>query len=189
VQKKILTTYDVSQYCSVDLSTVINWIDQGRLLAYKTPGGHRRVKKEDLVHFLKEYQMPIPGDLVNRQKSRILIVDDDRSVVDLIVRAIRKLKKRCEVETAFDGFEAGRKLVAFQPDLVILDLMLPGIDGFKVCRNIRMDKKTKHVKVLAITGFDTQENQKKIFSAGANDYLPKPLEVNELLGHIEKLLP
>jgi len=189
VEKKIFTTYEVSRYCSVDLSTVINWIDQGRLLAYKTPGGHRRVRREDLVHFLKEYRMPVPGDLVKRQKSRILIVDDERAVVDLVVRAIGKLKKKCEVDTAFDGFEAGRKLITFEPDLVILDLMLPGIDGFKVCKNIKMDKRTKHIKVLAITGFDTPENRKKILSVGANDYLPKPLEVNDLLARIEKLLP
>lgn len=187
--KKIFTTYEVSRYCSVDLSTVINWIEQGKLLAYKTPGGHRRVKEEDLVHFLKEYHMPIPGDLVKKEKRRILIVDDDRVVVDLIVRALKKLKRKCEVDTAFDGFEAGRKLITFEPDLVILDLMLPGIDGFKVCKNIRKDKKTKHIKVLAITGYDSPENRKKIFASGANDYLAKPLEVDDLLEHVEKLLP
>jgi len=187
--KKIFTTYEVSQYCSVDLSTVINWIEQGKLLAYKTPGGHRRVKEEDLVHFLKEYHMPIPAGLVKRQKRRILIVDDDKAVVDLIVRAIKKLKKKCEVDTVFDGFEAGRRLITFEPDLVILDLMLPGIDGFKVCKNIRKDKKTKHIKVLAITGFDTPENRKKILSSGANDYLAKPFEVSDFLEHVEKLLP
>jgi excisionase family DNA binding protein len=189
MEKKIFTTYEVSKFCSVDLSTVINWIDGGKLLAYKTPGGHRRVKREDLVHFLKEYKMPIPPDLVKGEKRKILIVDDDRAVIDLIVRAMKKLKKKCEVDTAVDGFEAGRKLIAFQPDLVILDLMLPGIDGFKICKNIRMDRKTKHVKVLAITGFDSPENRNRIFSSGANDYLAKPLELNELLEHIEKLLP
>lgn len=189
MEKKIFTTYDVSQYCSVDLSTVINWIEEGKLLAYKTPGGHRRVKKEDLVHFLKEYQMPIAADLVKRERRRVLIVDDNRTVVDLITRALKKLKRKCEVDSAFDGFEAGRKLVTFEPDLVILDLMLPGIDGFKVCKNIRMDKKTKHIKVLAITGFDSPENRKKIFSSGANDYLAKPLEVSDLLERVEKLLP
>lgn len=118
-----------------------------------------------------------------------MIVDDERAVVDLIVRAIKKLKKKCVVDTAFDGFEAGRRLITFEPDLVILDLMLPGIDGFKVCKNIRMDKKTKHIKVLAITGFDTPENRKKILSSGANDYLAKPFEVSDLLEHVEKLLP
>jgi len=189
MEKKIFTTYEVSQYCSVDLSTVINWIDQGRLLAYKTPGGHRRVKKEDFVHFLKEYQMPIPANLVKRERRRVLIVDDNRAVIDLITRALKKLKKKCEVDSAFDGFEAGRKLVTFEPDLVILDLMLPGIDGFKVCKNIRMDKKTRHIKVLAITGFDSPENRKKIFSSGANDYLTKPFEVSNLLERVEKLLP
>jgi excisionase family DNA binding protein len=137
MEKKIFTTYEVSQYCSVDLSTVINWIEEGKLLAYKTPGGHRRVEKEDLVHFLKKYQMPIPADLVKRERRRVLIVDDNRTVVDLIVRALKKLKKKCEVDSAFDGLEAGRKLVTFEPVLVILDLMLPEIDGFKVCKNIR----------------------------------------------------
>lgn len=188
MEKKIFTTYEVSQFCWVDLSTVINWIEQGKLVAYRTPGGHRRVKREDLVHFLKEYRMPIPAGLVKKER-RILIVDDERAVVDLIVRAIEKLKRKCDIDTAFDGFEAGRKVITFEPDLVILDLMLPGIDGFKVCKNIRSDKKTKHIKVLAITSFDSPENRKKIFSSGANDYLAKPFEITDLLERVDKLLP
>lgn len=188
MEKKIFTTYEVSQFCSVDLSTVINWIEQGKLVAYRTPGGHRRVMREDLVHFLKEYRMPIPAGLAKKGR-RILIVDDERAVVDLIVRAIEKLNRKCDIDTAFDGFEAGRKVITFEPDLVILDLMLPGIDGFKVCKNIRSSKKTKHIKVLAITGFDSPENRKKIFSSGANDYLAKPFEITDVLERVDKLLP
>jgi DNA-binding response OmpR family regulator len=147
------------------------------------------VKKEDLIHFLKEYQMPMPSDLVKREKRRILIADDDRTVVDFVMRALKKSKEKCELDSAFDGFEAGRKLVTFEPDLVILDLMLPGIDGFRVCKNIRMGKETRHIKVLAITGFDSPENRRKILSSGANDYLAKPLEMSDLLQRVEKLLP
>ena len=90
-----------------------------------------------------------------------MIVDDNRAVIDLITRALKKLKKKCEVDSAFDGFEAGRKLVTFEPDLVILDLMLPGIDGFKVCKNIRMDKKTRHIKVLAILALIVRRTERR----------------------------
>jgi len=185
--KEVLTTYEVGRFCNVDLSTVANWINDGRLPAYRTPGGHRRIKKNDLLEFLKKYDMPIPREL-SKSEQRVLIVDDEQMVVEVIVKSLKKMGLAVRVDTANDGFEAGQKVMAFLPDLVILDLMLPGIDGFKVCESIKNNRETKHIKILAVTGHNQNSVREKIFSCGANGYLTKPLDVVELQNSVTRLL-
>ncbi len=182
------TTHEISKICGVSITTIIDWIEQKKLLAYKTVGGHRRIKKEDLVSFLKTYNIPIPSNLVEKGSIRVLIVEDDINVIRFITRIVKKLKDEYEIAVAMDGFEAGKQVSTFKPDLVILDLMLPKIDGFEVCKNIRSDKVTKNIKILAVTGYDTEENKKRILACGANSYLIKPFEAKDLKEKIKDLL-
>lgn len=186
--EKILTTYQISKLCSVDLSTVISWIDQGKLPAFRTPGGHRRVKLEDFLAFVKKYNFPLPSDIEVDLAPKVLIIDDEPGIVKLITRAIKKQDQNIKIESAMDGFSAGRKIFDFSPDLVILDLKLPGIDGFEICRSIRRDERLKHTKILAITAYATPENKKKILECGADDFIPKPFEIDDLMATINKLL-
>ena len=93
-----------------------------------------------------------------------------------------------QFESAPDGFSAGRLVHVFAPDLVILDLLLPGVDGFQVCKMIRQDAETKSTKILAVTGYDSPEIRSKIIDSGADDYLGKPLEYAQTLEKICKLL-
>lgn len=93
-----------------------------------------------------------------------------------------------KIDSAMDGFEAGKKAVSFLPDLIILDLKLPGIDGFQVCKNIRNEEKLKNTKILAITGYDTPENKKKILECGADDFLAKPFEMETFINTVKKLM-
>lgn len=182
------TTHEISKICGVSITTIIDWIEQKKLPAYKTVGGHRRIKKEDLVSFLKTYNIPIPPNLVDKDSLRILIVEDDVSIIRFIVRIVKKMKDEYEIAVAMDGFEAGKQVLAFKPDLVILDLMLPKIDGFEVCKNIRVDKATENIKILAITGYGTEENKRRIVICGANSYLIKPFDANDLKEKIKNLL-
>lgn len=185
-----LTTYEVSRYLHVDLTTVINWCDQGKLLAYKTPGGHRRVQPESFLQFLKEFSMPVPPDFIERMKGtlKILVVDDEEEIRGIVQRAIKKRLPQVDVYEAADGFEAGKMVLDVLPNLVVLDLKLPGVDGFKVCSNIRKDERFKETKILAITGQDTPENKRRILQAGGNDYLGKPFEIKEFLEKVCDLL-
>ncbi|OGS21126.1 MAG: hypothetical protein A3J83_00705 [Elusimicrobia bacterium RIFOXYA2_FULL_40_6] len=183
---KILTTYEISKLCKVDLSTVIDWVNQGKIKAYRTPGGHRRVKLEDFYAFLKEYNLPVPSEL--NTVAKILIVDDEPQIVKIVSSAIKKISPEIRVESASDGFDAGKKIAEFVPGLVVLDLNIPGIDGFEVCKRIRGDQKLKNTKVLAITGYDTEEYRKNIFSCGADDYLSKPFNIDNLTNMIKKLI-
>ncbi|OGR84789.1 MAG: hypothetical protein A2901_06185 [Elusimicrobia bacterium RIFCSPLOWO2_01_FULL_54_10] len=185
-----LTTHEVSRYLHVDLSTVINWCDQGKLEAYKTPGGHRRVSRENFLKFLKQYEIPMSADIKRSLQggTRILIVDDEADVRKVINRVLMKSLPMAEIVEAEDGFEAGKMLLDARPHLVILDLKLPGMDGFKVCANIRADDRFKETKILAVTGQDTSENKARILEAGADDYLPKPFALEVLDEKAARLL-
>ena len=183
--EEIFTTHQIAKFCKVDISTVANWIDGGKLSAYKTPGGHRRVRGNHLLNFFKQYNMPIPGKLSSLDKERILVVDDDLNVREAITKVL-ETKDTYEVFIATDGFEAGQAVSDFNPSLVILDIMLPKIDGFKVCKIIKT--RDRSIKILAVTGYPTEENKKKILDAGADIFLAKPFAVEALLKNIENLL-
>lgn len=204
-ESRPLTTFEVSKICGTVHSTVSNWVDEGKLLAYKTPGGHRRVKKEDLILFLKLYNIPIPNELLidgsflNAQNSddndsdlkqnKILIVEDDHVVLNILFETLKTNFPEFEIRQATDGFEAGKQLAIFQPHLIILDLILPGMDGFRVLDNIRQDKNYSHIKVITISGYDTPENRERILECGGSDgFLSKPIDLNKLKTLVERML-
>jgi len=186
---KPFTTYQISQMVNVDITTVIDWIDKGLLNAYKTPGGHRRVKWDELVEFLKKYDMPIPENVAagllsrdNKANSnspatkKILIVDDNEDILEFISRALKKFYKNVKIETITEGFIAGKRIAEFKPDLLILDIRLPGMDGFEVLKHLQKE----NLKILVITAYSSKETKEKILKAGADEYLIKPFTVEQL---------
>lgn len=189
--KKTLTTYDIAKYCDISPRTAVQWINEGKIKAYRTPGNHSRVEIADFLVFLKEYNMPIPQEFESiafqNRKKKILIVDDDKNMALTIERTL-KLKKKYELELAFDGFDAGRKVFEFKPDLVILDIRMPGMDGYEVTKRIKAIPELKHTKIIAISAFFEQEGKEKILSLGADICLDKPFNKESLLREIKKLL-
>jgi len=185
VEKNILTIPEAAKYCAVDRVTMWRWAKSGILRTSVTPGGHHRITKEDLESFLIEKGMyslatkSFPGN-------RILIVDDDAVVRESTSEILSRYKY--ETETAEDGFEAGVKVAQFKPDLVILDLIMPRMDGFEVCRYLKKDPTTSGIKILVLTGFDTGEYREQIMAAGADGFLAKPVEADILIRHLEDIL-
>jgi CheY-like chemotaxis protein len=171
----------------VAVGSVANWIDQDQLRAGKTPGGHRRIMVQDLVTFLRERNLPVPAELVPA-RPRILIVDDELSVVRWIATEVAAERPDCEVLEAHDGFAAGQFVGTHRPDVVILDLRMPGMDGFEVCRRIKGDPLTRHATVIAMTAFFSPEAEKEIQECGAAACLNKPLEIDVLLQQMERAL-
>jgi len=182
------STFKAAQLLGVDMTSVMKWCNQGRLSAYKTPGGHRRIKALDLVSFLKENHMPIPPTLKQTAMLKCLVVDDDAPTRDIVTRLIKEIDREIQVEEAADGFEAGKKVMEFLPQLVVLDLNLPGIDGFKVCESIRKDERFKQTKILAITGLSPSDSEKRILAAGANEFLSKPFKNPDLKEKLSRLI-
>ena len=183
-----LTTGQIAQYCHVSHRAVLKWVASGKLKAYRTPGKHSRVSIEDFVAFLNQYKMPVPAELIHTVILRkILIVDDDRGIVSSLHRALT-LENKYLIEIAYDGFEAGKKFVVFKPQLIILDIHMPGLDGYQVCANIRCDPGNKSVKILAISGVSEPQEIKKIMDLGADDYLSKPFSNKVLKEKVSRML-
>ncbi len=187
MNERVYTTFQISKICAVDITTIMAWVDEGKLRAYRTPGGHRRVLHSDLISFLKKYNMPIPSD-VDTAAKKILIVEDDSVTSRLLIRLLNKIGSEIRVETAAEGFEAGQKFESFLPDLVVLDIVLPGVDGFRICRNIRANRKYEHVKILAITAVDPEVSKAKIMRCGADSFLSKPLDNDNFIQVVQGLL-
>jgi len=167
----------------VDPGSVANWIDQDLLKAHRTPGGHRRVEVEDLLKFLRDHRMPIPPELATTP-IRILVVDDDAAITQMISRAIKGAHPEYEVIEAQDGFRAGTIMATVKPDVVLLDLRMPGMDGYEVCRMIKGQESTKHAEILAMTAYPSPENERRILDCGARVCLSKPLNISEFLKEI-----
>lgn len=191
--RKPLTTGEIAEYCHVTHRAVLKWIVAGKLTAYRTPGKHSRIQVKDFLDFLLRYNMPVPSELQSNRvasgggRKKILIVDDDKGIINAMKR-ILMADNQFDIETADDGFDAGRKFSDFKPDLIILDIKIPGLDGYQVCSYIRKDLANKDVKILAISGILDEEGVKRIVKLGADDYLPKPFDNETLKTKIEKLL-
>lgn len=173
--KALLTTGEIAAHCRVSYEAVSKWIKSGKLKAYTTPGRHRRVRRADFEAFLREYNLP---PLTGSQR-KVLIVDDDPAVVRLL-STFFDMTGEYEVATAADGFEAGIQITGNCPQLVILDLMMPNIDGFKVCRGIKSNPQTRQVIVVVLTGYATPENVRKALECGADCCLEKPVSLDDL---------
>lgn len=189
--EKLLRTQEVAKICQVAQGTVIRWINEGRLPAASTAGGHNRIRPKDLLELLKTLQLPIPEELSSDsldQKTRVLIVDDEPEVRKMIRWMIEQDFLGVEIEEAQEGFVAGWKTHSFRPHLVVLDLMLPGLDGFHVCEFIRRFPELKDTKIIAISALMDPEVGKKIINLGANDFLTKPFDLDVLKEKICKQL-
>lgn len=186
-QKTALSTSDVARLLGVAVSSVAKWIDDGQLYAGRTPGGHRRIEKEDLVKFLKQQGLRVPAELDASPRS-ILIVDDERSFASWLAEELAEALPDFEIKQAYDGYEAGRSVALRKPDLILLDISLPGMDGYELCQRIKSTSDTSDVVVIAITGNALAEVESRIMSAGASACLGKPVELPVLLAEITRSL-
>jgi len=185
VHDEILSIPQAAKRCAISRWTLMKCVNSGELKASRTPGGHYRILKEDLEDFIiKKKMYPLVHNHSSNKK--ILIVDDDLQVQKLLT--VMLSYKKYETETASSGFEAGTKVVKFKPGLIILDLFMPEMSGFEVCRQIKKHQETSYIKILALTGYDSKTTREKIMEAGADDYMVKPVEKDVLLRHVENLL-
>jgi len=189
---RIFSALEVANICGVVNQTAINWVKNGYLKAFTTPGGQYRIYAEDFVSFLAEREMRIPRELIglvpgsNGQK-KILIIDDDKDLNEVLHDSFLKKLEGYTVLQAFDGFEAGKILQAEKPDVVILDINLPGIDGHELCSRIKSDKELGNPVIISISGLNDIVEEEKILSLGADAFFPKPLNFDKLIDAVTKL--
>jgi len=146
--KSVFTTGEVARVCKLSQQTVIRCFDSGRLRGYRVPGSKfRRIPRDALIQFMKEHSIPL--DNLETGKTRVLVVDDDPAIVEMLVELLER-DGRFEVETAATGFDAGLRTREFRPDCIVLDYMLPDINGNAVCRSIRNDESLRDVKIIIV---------------------------------------
>jgi len=181
--KTIYTTHEVSRLLHVNPRSVINWIEQNLLPSYRTPGGHRRIRHDDLLAFLRKHQIPIPATLVDGRFG-VLIVDDEDEIVELIKNFLER-QGTYDISTASDGITALIEVGRTKPDLLILDIMIPGVDGVEVCRRIKAEPSNK-TTIIAVSG--TTEKERKVLQAGADAFMLKPINLDQLHAEAKRLL-
>ena len=188
-ERAVFTTFEAAKLCHVSPLSIINWVNAGRIPAFRTPGGHRRIRREDLSRFMRENGIPLPEELRDGSgRSRVLVVDDEAAIRDIFAESLAQRANAYEVMTAADGFEAGRLVATFRPDVVLLDLRMPGLDGFQVCRTIKGDSETASTVVIAMTGYHTHETESRIVECGAVRCLSKPIEPSAVAAVIDAVL-
>ena len=159
--------------------TVRNWSVRGWLSAEFTAGGHRRYPVQEIERFARERGLTL--QLEEDEKERVLIVDDDETFGNFLLAALEEFPDAVEARVARDGFEAGHLLHIFRPTVVLLDLVMPGVDGFQVCQYIKESPPTRTVRVMAMTGHTDEGYEERIVSLGAERCLSKPIAVAHLL--------
>jgi excisionase family DNA binding protein len=185
---EILTVSQASKYCKVSTKTLISWIETGGLSALTTAGGHRRIKKDDLDMFLKGKALPLPGEVKTGEKKKILVVDDDKIIVETIVQALEEDEYGYDLISAADGFEAGLQVSHFKPDLLILDINMPDINGYEVCRKIKSSPEAEEIKIIVLSAYLNEEAFTQMKEYGADACFSKPLPLGQLKDIVAKLL-
>lgn len=185
--EKIYTTYQIGKFCQVNIRTVIRWIETGKLKAYATPGGHRRVKWSDLIQFLTQNRMPIPKELEEARKKKLLIVDNDPEFLSSASNVIKNISD-VEMRTTGSGFDAGMIITEWIPDLILLSFLMPDLDGFDAIKRIKANPKLKKISIIAITLKTDPQTLEKVKKSGADTIIIKPIEDEVLLKKIDKFL-
>jgi len=117
---------------------------------------------------------------------RVLVVDDNEA--NIAIAQVVLLGEKFEVETAADGLEAMQKVASFRPDLILMDIQMPGKDGLEVTRDLKADPATRHIRIVAFTAFAMRGDEAKMRAAGCDGYLSKPIEVKKFGAQVRACL-
>ena len=177
--KTVFTTGEAAKICKVSQQTIIRCFDNGQLKGFRVPGSKfRRIPREALYKFMKDNG--IPTDALESGKRKVLLVDDDPEIVELINKALED-DGRFEVRIAANGFDAGMMVKEYRPDLIVLDVMLPDINGKEVCHRVRADSNLEEVRIICISGMIEDDKIQELRLAGADDFIHKPFDVDVLI--------
>lgn len=183
--KNLFTTGEAAEICNISQQTIIRCFDAGRLDGFRIPGSRfRRIPRENLIKFMRENGIPL--DNLNSHKTgkvKVLIVDDDAEIVELMVDVLSR-DGRFELCTASSGYDAGLQTQQFRPDVIILDYMLPDVNGNIVCKTIKSNPDFEDIKIIIVSGVANPEEIQELLNAGATEFIKKPFNIAELVDHI-----
>jgi excisionase family DNA binding protein len=184
--KTVFTTGEAAKICKVSQQTIIRCFDNGQLKGFRVPGSRfRRIPREALYKFMKDNG--IPTDALESGKRKVLLVDDDIELVEVMNKFLDE-DGRFEVRIASNGFDAGMMVKEYRPDIIVLDVMLPDINGKEVCHRVRADTSLEDVRILCISGMIEEDKIQELRLAGADKFLHKPFDVEKLIDEMCALL-
>jgi len=184
--KDLLTTGEAAEICKVSQQTIIRCFDSGRLDGFRIPGSKfRKIPRQSLINFMKKNN--IPHDHLDSGKNKILIVDDDPEIVELLKDALIR-EGKFEIQIASSGYDAGMMTQKFQPDLILLDYMLPDVNGNIVCQTIRKNREFDNTRIIIVSGVVKQDEIDQLMKSGAQDFIRKPFNIDELIEKITNTL-
>ncbi|HUT29703.1 MAG TPA: response regulator [Sedimentisphaerales bacterium] len=184
--KDLLTTGEAAEICKVSQQTIIRCFDAGRLEGFRIPGSKfRRIPRQSLIKFMRENNIPLEN--LETGKKRILVVDDDAEIIELITDVLLR-DGRFDIKTASSGYDAGILTEQFRPDLILLDYMLPDVNGNIVCQTIRRNPEFGSVKIIIVSGVIKQDEISQLLKSGAEDFIRKPFNIDEFTDKIAAVL-
>jgi len=183
--KTVFTTGQAAEICGLSQQTIIRCFDSGQVQGFRVPGSRfRRIPRDKLLKFMKDNK--IPTDLLESGKVKVLVVDDDPDIIDIFVDALGR-DGRFETRVAKTGFDAGMEATKFKPDVVVLDYLLPDINGTAVCRTLRESPELKDTRILVISGAVNRGEVDALMAAGADDFVRKPFNIDTVIQRIDEL--
>lgn len=176
--KHYLNPREISKLLMVSVPTVRNWVLKGELRAIITPGGHRRFLKEDVKSFAMERGIDVSllGEQISSTpKLRVLVIDDDTSVTFFLSELLSDTNYNCAVKTVNNSFDAGMTVREFEPDVVLLDIRMPGLNGVEACKALMAMPVSKRPRIIGMSGYLDATSRKEMTDAGASTCIEKPL--------------
>lgn len=186
-QKNYIGIIEASKYCGVSRPTFRKWVAEGIVDAYITPGGTAKIPIDGLLKMMKSQGIPIPDDLLSKHRHRILLVDDDRSILDILARSLALIGE-FEIIEACNGIDACLKIGNLKPDLIIMDLRMPRMDGHELLREIQKSEIASKVIVIVISGYSEDLDEGYLSQTGVSAFFEKPIEIFEFNETVRKLL-
>jgi len=184
--KRIFTTGEAADVCKVSQQTIIRCFDSGRLGGFRVPGSKfRRIPRADLIKFMHDND--IPTGVIEAGPRRVLVVDDDPQIVEMFQDLLSK-DESIQVRSAATGYDAGLLTESFRPHLIILDYMLPDINGNIVCKRLREREEFKDTRIVFVSGVVDAKEIEQLMAAGADEFIRKPFDVTHLMSRVKELL-
>jgi excisionase family DNA binding protein len=179
----VITTREAADLLGVSLRTIQQWVEQGALQAYRTVGGHRRVVRASVDRLLSQRRTEVQG-----RTFRVFIAEDDPDLVKLYQMVITSWKLPLEINIASDGFRALIEIGTLKPDFLILDLNIPGMDGFALIRTLRNMPDLENTDIVTVSGMTPEDIEAKGGLPESVLLLPKPIPFDQLRERIETKL-
>lgn len=184
--KELYTTGEAADVCNLSQQTIIRCFDSGRLRGFRIPGSKfRKIPRDSLLKFMKDNSIPMQS--LQSGRKRLLIVDDDAEIVEMMTDVLNR-DGRFEVKTASTGYDAGIMTQKFRPDIILLDYMLPDVNGNIVCKTIRENPEFTNTKIIIISGVINQIEIDDLLKSGAEAFMKKPFSITELIEKIAAVL-